>query len=88
MDNATYKQNLGLAMSLVRSLDVIPAREMLDDLERIDTLAPILYPTEYRDGMANIEPQRKLLRAIASLQAAVADLRAELGVYDDSGEGN
>jgi hypothetical protein len=61
-----------------------PLAEMLETLDRVDSIGPILHPTLYRDGLRNIDGQRRLLGALLRVQRVVlevapADLEASGG---------
>lgn len=51
-----------------------PIAEMIQAIDHLHAIAPILDPTAYRDGMNNLEAQTKLLRALLRVQAVVREM--------------
>lgn len=52
----------------------------LNHLEHVETVAPILIPTEYRAGMQNVQDQRDLARACREVQVVAERLKARAEV--------
>lgn len=56
-----------------------PIVEMLNHIEHLHAVAPILDPTAYRDGMKNLDDQRDLLEALRQVQRVVHKAAKERG---------
>lgn len=81
MSAAEYTDTLDVVTGLVRSLLLIPADRMLTTLARIETVAPILDPTAYRNGgMINLDDQRRLIQAVDQLREVAIEIREREGV--------
>lgn len=64
-------------------LEVVPdVSDLLSNIEVTHTLGPILDPTAYRDGMANLRWQTDILRGVQQLQRAIEPYREMLHVAD------
>lgn len=71
MSDMTYQATMDRLAMLAGLLEDEPIAEMLRDLDRVDTIGPILDPTGYREGMRNVQEQRELLSALREVQEIV-----------------
>lgn len=68
-------QQLGLAAGLLADL---PLQRALATVRRVDSIAPVLAPTEWmRGGARNLDEAQRLLRPAVQLALAVRGLRKE-----------
>ena len=72
-----YEAMFGMIVNSARILDIVPMREMLDTVNRADSVGPILDPTAYMKGMKNLPPQRRVLEAAIALHKAVKEAAIE-----------
>jgi hypothetical protein len=63
---------LGAVCTAVRDLPPEVFDLALQRLERHEALGPVLDPTAYKASMHRVEHVRRIVRAVAALQAAVA----------------
>lgn len=77
MDGHEYLAHLTQVGLLATCVEDIPVTDMLQHIGHLHTVAPILDPTAYRDGMGNLEQQEKLLRGLATFVKAVQEIKAE-----------
>lgn len=74
-DASAWTSYMDLTMNLARNLMLIPARDMLHQIDQMDTLAPIMQPTRYRDGGAdNLRDQAEVLRAVLEVQEVLTKI--------------
>lgn len=70
-----YEMYMTALTELCRPLQMIPAQQLLDLVNRMDTIAPITHATKYHDGgMENLRDQAQLLRAVVGLQKTMAEI--------------
>ena len=75
MDEIRYLAEWARIQPLVFLVVDIPVTEMLQQVTRMHTIAPILDPTAYRNGMRNLEEQEALLRGLAAFVNAAKCVR-------------
>ena len=74
-DATQWLAYMDIVSSSVRTLGMVPVAEMLDELNRMQTVAPILEPTAYvRGGGDNLRDQEELLRAVLQVQRAMEQI--------------
>lgn len=79
-DADAWTTYMDVASDLARSLMLIPVRDMLNQLDQMEVLAPIMQPTRYRDGGAdNLRDQADLLRSILEVQETLTKIMARHG---------
>ena len=76
-DAGAWTDYMDVVSSVVRTVSILPIRDMLDQLGQMETLAPILEPTAYqRGGGDNLRDQRDVLEALRGVQVAVDKITA------------
>jgi len=71
-DPTQWEAYLDLVKGITQGLAYIPVRDMLREIGTMETLAPIMEPTAYRNGGAdNLRDQAELLRAVLEVQEAM-----------------
>ena len=75
MDDIRYLAEWARIQPLILLVADIPVTEMLQQIGHIHTVAPILDPTAYRNGMGNLEEQEALLRGLAPFVKAARRVR-------------
>lgn len=74
-DPATdYRPTMNRLSMLAGLLHDEPLTEMLNHIEHVHAVAPILDPTSYQRGMGNLDDQRDLLAALVRVQSVVRRL--------------
>lgn len=71
MTEAEYLALANQAVELARQVAQLPVERMLDVVRRTHTLGPILDPTAYKAGMANLRDMEELLEPMLGLKATV-----------------
>ena len=68
-----FKSGLNMLMSQGQILTLLPIEKWTEDLRSMDTVAPILDPTKYREWLASgrREPMLAILDAYCQLKAAM-----------------
>ena len=75
MDDTLYLAHWAQIQPLVMCAIDIPVTEMLQHIGHIHTVAPMLDPTAYRDGMGNLDEQEALLRGLTPFVRAAQVVR-------------
>lgn len=76
MTNDEYRQNMDLIVGQVRVLNEMPVQQMLDDLDWIESMGPMLDPTAMMQPgtFDRIRDQKRLLQAVRDLQTVAAQI--------------
>lgn len=78
MDDVQFRATMdllaGLSVPFAR-LDLSMVDEAITDCRRVHTVAPILDPTAYRDGMDRLRDNEKFLRAVRAFSQSLKELQ-------------
>ena len=77
MDGHEYLAHMAQVVALAQCVEDIPVTDMLQHIGHLHTVAPILDPTSYRNGMGNLEQQEKILRGLSPFVNAVRAIKQE-----------
>lgn len=76
--NDTYAAEMNAVMVCVRVLETTRVAELLDMVQKAETLAPIFEPTAYqRGGHRRLNEQRRLLTACAEVLRVLRQIDKE-----------
>ena len=79
MTDAEYRAGMDALSGAVRTLRLLPLKELDDALHGVESMAPYLDPTAFRDGGAKrLAAQRRLIDAALRLQAVADDIAPKL----------
>lgn len=77
MDKSEYQGQLNLIFSLAALSRGLKAREVLQAMNRAETLGPILDPTTYVKSVKRLEWQKRTVQATLEFQQAIAKITSE-----------
>lgn len=81
MTDAEFKTLWDTILAIARMASVIDPDEvhtLLETAKRADSIGPILYPTEYRNGGGdNVEEQRVLAKGFLAFREAIDQVKTE-----------
>lgn len=75
-----YSAAMAVVVEATRALLRIPTDQLQGFLADLDMLGPVLDPTGYRDGMADVHDQQRLVDAAHALRQVAVDIREREGV--------
>lgn len=77
MKQDEYSACMGAAEGVARMLLLLPLGDMLEAINRAETLGPILDPTLYLRGARGLEQQKQVIRALYTAQCEIKEAAIE-----------
>ena len=75
-DSFDYAAEFGKIETILILAADVDVDRLTAENQRAESIGPILYPSEYRRGMKNLDTQREVLRAFAPLARKAQELLA------------